>query len=274
MSAGQDRPVARERRAVLARERVLAGLEEAERIDPERADDARVQAPEVEREDVAVEARARSRARARRGSPTTSTSRADVGRDEALAVEARQVEVIERGDRAPLAVHREPREARALHREADEIGVRRRCRARGGSLRGCRRRARPRPRRACGGSRRRGRRPCGDLLPAPEELVRHVLEREALEAVRRRLERRDAVEHDAPGHARDRRPAAPTRSTRTRALSPARPIANGTPMLAAARLEDREIELDDVPADEDVGVDRADRREERDEERPLVAART
>src|SRR5947209_7802848 len=53
---GNDRALTCEGRSILAGNRIVAGLHQPERIDAERADDARVQASKVEREDVAIEA--------------------------------------------------------------------------------------------------------------------------------------------------------------------------------------------------------------------------
>ena len=60
------------------------------------------------------------------------------------------------------------------------------------------------PPRACAGSRRRGSTPGAIFLPRPRSSLRHVVEGESIEPVRRRLQRGDPVEDDAPRHARDR----------------------------------------------------------------------
>ena len=224
----QDGALAREGGAFVARHRIDTGLREPEWIDAKRANDARIQAPKVEGEDIPVETRRGVEdvtAWARHHVGTTDT--ADVVRDDAPPMDAREVEVVERSDRAALSVHRQARETCTLHREAEEIGLREDVEHEPAVLEVVLRERRRifRVHAPDLGHRIRG---GGDLLAAPEELACDVSEREALEGEGRRLERRDPVEHDAPRHARDG-DAGHRRAGEERARSPARPMANATP---------------------------------------------
>ena len=107
------------------------------------------------------------------------------------------------------------------------------------------------------------------VLPRPRSILRDVLERVALVDHRSRLERRDAVEDGAAGDARDRH------LLRRRAGQDAGELSRPAErerdaVFRAARLEDFEVELDDVPAGEHVRIDGDDGVEEAREERPLV----
>ena len=81
-----------------------------------------------------------------------------------------------------------------------------------------------------------------------------MVEGEAVEAMGRRFEGGDAVEDDAPGHPRDRELLGRRAGEHARAL-PRATDREGDAVLTRARLEDGEIELDHVPAREDVGID-------------------
>ena len=96
-----------------------------------------------------------------------------------------------------------------------------------------------------------------------------MLEREALEVEGRRLQRRDAVEHDPPRHTRDRCPRRRRARHDPRAL-PRPADRERHAELARARVEKREIELEDVPSAEHVGIERDDLGEQPHEQLPLV----
>ena len=100
MRFGKDAAFARVPRAFESLYGVLSRLGEAERVDAEGPDNARVQALEVEQGDVSIEPRARiedvaAGARASSGAPC-----ADIGGDPTAPVQAGQVQVIEGGHRS------------------------------------------------------------------------------------------------------------------------------------------------------------------------------
>ena len=101
----QDGALARERGALFTEHGVVARAREAEGIDLESANDARIQAAKVERENVAVEA-GRGIEHVPTGARDHGGVASDIGRDDPASMHARQVEVIEGGHRAALAVHR------------------------------------------------------------------------------------------------------------------------------------------------------------------------
>ena len=265
---GQDPALAREDPSGEPRHRVGARLGEAEGVDAEGADDARIQALEVEQGDVPVEPRARVEDVAARALAASGEGGADVRRDPPAPVQARQVEVVEGGDGSPRAAEGEPRDPAPLDHEVDEAGA-----------------VEDRPYETAvlevvGGEGE----PVGlvelanrvdavpvrvpvrcDELVAPEEIARDRPEALVLEPPERGAVSLDAVQHHPPRDPRGRH----------RAVEDARPPAVPAEgeleaVEAAARLEETQVEAGDVPADDEVRVVVRDPGEEGAEDRGLV----
>ena len=201
---GEDRALARERRAREPFDAILARRVQGVRIDAEGTDDARIEALEIEHQDIVVEPGLRIEDIAP-GAPFPGPRVGDVRRHPACPVQPRQIEVVERRYRAALPIHPEPRQFGPAHRELDEPGllddrghepavfdvVGREPRAIllveaddladpvGGVI---------------------------DALAPPEHLPRDVLQLEGFERPECGAQRVDPVERHSPGDARDIRP--------------------------------------------------------------------
>ena len=104
-----------------ARARVVIP-DQTQRIDLERADDARVQTPEIEHEHVAVETGHRlEHVSARAGLHLHPCCARDARRHDAPARQLGEIEEVERRDARRDPVGRHPGETAASHREVDEM---------------------------------------------------------------------------------------------------------------------------------------------------------
>ena len=120
---GKDGALACEGGPGESRHRIGSRLGEPEGVDPEGADDARVQALEVEQQDVVVETGAGVEDVAAGTASGVSGSGPDIARHPAAPMQAGQVEMVERGDGSTEAVHREPRHLGAAHGEVHQVRV-------------------------------------------------------------------------------------------------------------------------------------------------------
>jgi hypothetical protein len=106
-------------------------------------------------------------------------------------------------------------------------------------------------------------------LPLADQHLRRGVEPVVLEADERAPEEREPVEHEPPGEDRARLAREALVATELELLvRPPERAAEAEPL--AGTLQDREIEVADVPAREHVGVDGADVREKRVEQGALV----
>ena len=261
---GEDASLARVCRPREPRYRVLSRLGEAEGIDAEGPDDARIQALEVEQGDVPIEPRARVEDVAARAVATSGRAGSDVRGDPPAPVQARQVEVVEGGHRASGPAEGEPRDPAPFDHEVDEPGA-----------------VEDLPHEAAvlevvGGegepiglvqlADRVDPVPLGsDELVAAEKLARHRPEALVLESPERGAVPLYAVQHHPPRDPRGRH----------RAVEDAGPPAVASErepdaVEAAARLQEAEIEAGDVPADDEVRVVLRDPGEQRPEDRGFV----
>ena len=251
--ARQDGALAREPGAVRRFDRVRAGRRMGERIELEGTDQARVEALEVEDRDAGVEARHRLEERAALHLYLRRVRRpSDARRDAAAPAQLRQVEPVEARDARPDAVERHARDEAALDGEAQEALALEDVDHEAGVLEVV---GRERLGVLAPEARDLGRgvgRVLVDLLAAPEHRAGDGLEPVVDEAERVANER-DAVEDDAArdlgarlareaeildeagaaGHAAERRIEA---------------------QRLAAPDQDAEVEVDDVPPDQHVGI--------------------
>ena len=240
-----------------------------ERIELERPDQARVQALEVEHRDVGEHPGHRVEHGA-----TLNELRLALGvhtrRGEAALAQLGQIQAIERGDARADAVEWHAREQAALHGERHEAlaleDVEHEARVfavvgdqRGGIL--------AVHARDLGGGIRDG----SDPLAAAEQLLRDRAEAIVVEAQSVAHER-ETVEHDTSGHDR-------ARLARESELLLEQHLARDTAELErhaqrpAALRPEPQVEVDDVPARDHVGVDLADPPRGRCEQRALVGVR-
>ena len=267
---GQDRAFAREGSALEPLDALFAGCVKRVRVDAEGADDAWIQALEVEHEDVVVEPGLRVEDVAS-GAPFSGSRVGDVRRDSPGPVQPRQVEVVERRHRAALAFHSEPRQLGAAHGELDESGL----------------------------LDDRGHEPAVldvvgrepgpvllveaddlgdpvagvvDALAPPQHLPGHVLQLEGFERPERGAQRVDAVEHHPPGDARDVGARRGARLQDRGPLAPARDV-ESDPQPPAAPGDEVEIEPDHVPSENEIRVVLGEPREQPGEQGAFVRER-
>jgi hypothetical protein len=246
----------------------LAGLgsDEVERVDLERADEARVQAAEVEHGDVRVQAGQRLEHVAA-GLRLHLAHGADARGHDPAPAERAEVEEVEGGDRGGDAVERQPGQPAALDGELHEPQL----------LEDLEREPRVGavvldeahpvlPEEAQDLLRLPG---AFDRLAFAEHLARDRVEALLLQADEGAAQQLHAVEHDAAGHARLQRAA--------RGLERAQPQRpRAAPQLerdAASRRDPRQhgqVEVDHVPAGEHVGVQLPHARREPGEQRGLA----
>ena len=248
---GEDRALARERRALESLDAVLARRVQCVRVDAEGADDARVQALEVEHQDVVVETRPGVEDVAS-GTPFSGPRVDDVRRDPPRPVQPRQVEVVERRHRAALPVHPQSGQLGAAHRELDESGLL------------------DDPGHEPAVLEVVGREPgavllveAGDLadpvaggldaLAPPEHLPRDVLQLEGLERPERGAQRVDPVEHHPSRDARDAGAGGGSRLEDRGPFAAARDVESDAEPPATAG-DEIEVEPDHVPPQDEIGV--------------------
>src|SRR6185295_8133023 len=121
---GKDAAAAGKRRAVRGPDGVgvVAGLApQAEGVDLERADEARVEALEVEHDDVLVEPGARLENVAALGSHLVLAGRGDAGGDDSTGPELGEVEKVDGSDRRRDPIERHAREPAPLNGELHEL---------------------------------------------------------------------------------------------------------------------------------------------------------
>ena len=268
--SGQDRALARERRALEPLDALLAGGVQRVGVDAEGADDARIQALEVEDEDVVVEPGLRVED-VSPGTPLPGPRIDHVRCDPARPVQPRQVEVVERRHRAALPVHPEPGELGPAHRELDESGLLDDLGHEPAVLDVV------------------GREPgpvvlveaddladpvAGmlDALAPPEHLLRDVLQLEGLERPERGAQGVDAVEHHASRDARDVRARGRPRLENRGPLAAARDVESDAEPPAAPG-DEVEVEPDHVPPEDEVGVVLGEPREQAREQSGFVRQR-
>ena len=100
-----------------------------------------------------------------------------------------------------------------------------------------------------------------DELPPPEQLTRDGIEPKVFEAPSRVSKSVDPVEHRAPWKPRYPFPSRRRRLENRRAITPP-PKREKQVQLLTSLLQKVQVEIDDVPADYDVGIDVAQPREE------------
>ena len=261
---GEDAAFARVGRPREARHRFLSRFGEAEGVDAEGADDARIQALEVEQGHVPVEPGARIEDVAARALPAPRPGGPDVRGDPPAPVQARQVEVVEGGHRSARPAEGEPRDPAPLDHEVDEAravedlpheaAVLEVVGGEGGAvgLVQLADRFDPVP---LG----------GDELVAAEQLAGHRPEALVLESPERGAVPLDAVQHHPPRHPRGRHLT--VEDARATAVAPER---EADAVEAATRLQEAKVEARDVPADDEVRVVVRDPGEEGAEDRGLV----
>ena len=262
--------VAREARPIEALDRIVTGERHAHRIDGEGADDARVQALEVEDDDVVVQAGLALQDVAAGAGQARAAHRSDLSGDVALSVKPREIEVVERGygaagsrhgqARHPLARDRKPHHVGVIGDVANQATVLEVVAGEGGRIL---------PPLAADRGDLVGA-ALGDLLASAEQLLAHVLEGEALEAVGGRLEGRDPVEDRPPRNPRDRQLGGAPRCEHRRALAATADREPQAERLGALE-KVTEVELDDVPSQDDVRIALSNRGEGGLEQRALVA---
>ena len=256
---GKNGAVAREAGLEKAGNRIVAGYGESQCVDLECTDDARVETLEVQHQDVVVETRFGIHDIAA-GAAGTVSGIAHVRGHAAVPVQPRQVEVVERGNGSAQPIHGKTGELRAAKRKLHQ--------SRGGED--------LRDQAAVfdivGGK-------AGAIFPeqpvdladlvvaahiatrvatqimlaAPEQRARHRLQLEAFEAPERRAQPVDTIEHHAARDPRDARAACVLRLQHSGAIAAA-PHGKCDVQGPAAALDEIQIEIHDVPAEDQVRI--------------------
>ena len=264
----EDAAAAPEARAVGGLDRILGAFRGAaavpnqpEGVDLEGADDARIEALEVEQQHLIVQSGARPQDVAALGMLLRGVRvqlRAHRRRHHPALPQARQVEEVERGDGGSHPVRRHPGERAALHGEGHQLQL----------LQDVERQARVgqivlhEARRIIGKGAhdpvRMARTAAAQGLALAENLLRRGLQAVTLQPHRHRAQQANAIQHDPPGNEDgigESAPAAP--------LALAQRAGRAAPLQRRAgrrRAADqhRHVEVDDVPAGHHVGIQGAD----------------